>query len=288
MIVALSLCIFITHHMSPYTQTSLPPALNPYQASSSPSSVQLRVTAASLLTVSFAPPLDNGGDPPNAYLVEWDMDPNFNSQSPKPNKGTQVLDASQRSYTIQGLSSVNWYYVRVSARNSFGVSQSSATSPAYAQPAAQVPGKPQSVLATSGTRPGSIRVTWREPTVPWHGIPCGGSATNPTTCPLLQGSSPTATATAANGGSNITQYIVTYSEREDFTGTDQGQLSVSNNAALSIAGQASLTLTGLTPGRMYYIRVQALNAIGAGLPCSFAEPNCLIVNTKVTAIATAG
>lgn len=252
---------------------STPTSLNPREAPGGPSNVRLGVTANSLLTVSFGYPTDDGGDLVKTYRVEWDISGSFNSPASYPNKGSFDVDASiSSSYTIQYLTAGVKYYVQVYAKNSEGFGAPTPASPPYAIPALEVPGKPHTIAASPDSVSGSIFVSWQRPRIPWHGIPCSGLVAQPQDCPTAVGGGPP----LSNGGSSITEYLVSYNEQEDFSGLDSGEQTTT---------ATSLTLLNLTPGRQYYIRVLARNAQGSGQYCSFTDSNCLIVTTPVSAVA---
>jgi hypothetical protein len=255
--------------------SSVPTSLNPYQASSAPSNVLLRVTSDTMLTVSFGAPVDNGGDPIKSYRVEWDIAPGFNSVVSTPFKGYVDLDASlYSSYTLTYLSKGQYYYVRVFAINSAGLGNPALSSPSYLAPSLQVPGKPHTIFAVTGTSVGQIKVSWQRPRIPAHGIPCFGLATAPKDCPsTIAGSTP-----ASDGGSVIKEYEIEFNDLADFSGFDSGKVTTTNTF---------YTLINLTPDRKYYIRVLARNAQGAGSFCQFVDQNCLIVSQEVYAISKA-
>ena len=257
-------------------QTSTPASLNPYQTSDAPTNTLLRVTSSTMLTVSFALPLNNGGDTISLFRVEWDTVPGFNGVQQYPNKGYVDVDAvTYSSYTIQYLTSGQLYYTRVFAINSGGPGVAALTSPTSAIPSPQVPGKPQTLVVLPGAVVGSISVSWQRPTIPWHGIPCSGTPLSPNACPpMIPGGLP-----ASDGGLSISQYAVSYNDLPDFSGLD------SNNGTGFTTTSLSYTLTGLTPGKLYYVRVLARNSQGSGPYCSYVEPNCLIVNTRAMAVA---
>jgi len=243
-------------------QSSTPTSLNPASKPSVPTGVALGVTSDTLLTVSFSPPLDNGGDAITQYYVEWDLSPSFNSLSSLPNKGSKFLSAADyNSYTIPLLTVNTKYYVRVSAVNSVGYGVPQRPSPEYAFPSKQVPGRPRSVDVYQGASVGEIEVIWQRPRVPAHGIPCGGTSAMPADCPIPFGG----TLPASDGGSTIIEYEIEFNERNDFTGSDGG---------IETTTSSPYTLVGLTPGRTYYVRVLARNSIGSGYYCANNGPSC--------------
>ena len=257
-------------------QPSTPASLNPYQTSDAPTNTLLRVTSSTMLTVSFALPNNNGGDSISLFRVEWDTVPGFNGVQAYPNKGYIDIDATTySSYTLQYLTTGQQYYTRVFAINSGGPGYAALTTPVSAIPSPQVPGKPQTLIVLPGTIVGSISVSWQRPTIPWHGIPCSGTSLSPNACPpMVPGGLP-----ASDGGLPISQYAVSYNDLPDFSGLD------SNNGTGFTTTSQSYTLTGLTPGKLYYVRVLARNSQGSGPYCSYVEPNCLIVNIRAMAVA---
>ena len=74
------------------------------------------------------------------------------------------------------------------------------------------------------------------------------------------------TLAESTGGDTIQEYEVEYNEDADFTGQDGG---------LSTTDGTSLTIEGLTSGRLYYIRVLARNSVGSGDYCARDSSNCL-------------
>merc|ERR1711988_655747 len=118
-----------------------------------------------------------------------------------------------------------------------GYGTSSATTPAYTAPSLQVPGKPHTLIA--------------------------GTGASPTDCPTETGG----TLASSTGGSAIVEYSVQYNELQDFTGYDTGEFTTTGT---------TYTLTNLTPGRTYYLRVLARNAQGSGSYCSYTDANCIV------------
>ena len=103
---------------------------------------------------------------------------------------------------------------------------------APATPAATVPGRPTSVVAVRGNA--SLAVTWVAP--------------------------------ASNGGSNIIEYIVKYSSNNGAAGSWTRYMPSSPITA------TSCTVTGLTNGTAYVIKVIAKNAVGISLPSVNSVP----------------
>lgn len=255
-----------------------PSRLNPYQQSDAPASVLLRATSNTMLTVEWTPPLDNGGDVITAYRVEWDVSLTFSSNLVNsPNKGYIELPASaDQSWTLQYLTRGQVYYVRVFARNGAGLSPAQSASPFAVAPTLEVPGRPHSIQAQEGDYSGQIVVSWQRPRIPWHNIPCSGLLSSPMDCPVPIGG----TLPASDGGTPITAYVVSYNEKDDFSGLDSGEITVS-------ATQLSYTLNALTPGRNYFIRVLARNAHGSGQFCVYSDANCIVgqAATRVQQVA---
>ena len=255
---------------------SVPSSLSPHQTPDGPSNVMLRVTSASMLTVSFGEPVNNGGAPIQKYRIEWDTVAGFNSQSVAPNKGfIDVASATANSYTLQYLTTNQQYYVKVSAANSAGFGAATLASPRNAAPVLSPPGRPHTISALTGSSQGTIDLTWQYPRIPWHTIPCGGTiATGIQDCPTeVGGGLPSST-----GGSSITEYEINYSESVAFDGLDSGIFTTT---------ATSFTLPNLTPGRLYYIRVLARNAQGSGSYCAFTDANCIVGTNVVKAVAKA-
>ncbi|MAD20061.1 MAG: hypothetical protein CMJ52_07615 [Planctomycetaceae bacterium] len=169
--------------------------------------------------------------------------------------------SSDSSYTIQLLTTNTKYYVRVSAINSVGYGLPQLATPNYAYPSKQVPGKPHTILASTGASVGEIDIAWQRPRVPHHGIQCSGSDSAPADCPVAFGD----TLPASDGGSPIVEYEIEYNERSDFLGSDGG---------LETASESPYIITGLTPGRTYYIRILARNTVGSGASCANAGSLC--------------
>jgi len=256
---------------------STPSSLNPYTRSQGPDQVFLYSTSDSMLTVSFRPPIDDGGDRITAYRIEWDTVNTFNGLMLAPHKGFVDRDANQHnSYTIEYLTRGQQYFVRVFARNSAEFGVPSYATPASVAPSYNTPGKPHSISALSGATTGQVVVSWQYPRIPWHGVPCSGTNTVPNDCPTAVGGG----LPSSTGGLAITEYEISWNELQDFSGFDTGKITTSSSTL-------SYTVENLTPGRAYYIRVLARNAQGAGRFCSHTDTNCLVVVNLANAVAKA-
>jgi hypothetical protein len=103
---------------------------------------------------------------------------------------------------------------------------------APATPAATVPSSPTSVVATSGNT--TLAVTWVAP--------------------------------VSDGGSNITDYLVKYSSNNGVAG------SWTRWGKTTVITASPCTVTGLTNGTTYVIKVIARNSVGISLPSSNSAP----------------
>jgi hypothetical protein len=112
------------------------------------------------------------------------------------------------------------------------------------------------------------------PRIPFHGVPCTGTVAAPFDCPSETGDP----LPSSRGGTDITEYLISYNEKKDFTGFDGGSVTTTST---------NVVLTGLTSRRTYYIRVLARNAQGAGLFCAHTDTNCLTTSTETVVSAVA-
>ncbi|TMW57105.1 hypothetical protein Poli38472_003030 [Pythium oligandrum] len=225
-------------------QISSPTSLNPYTTPSAPTQVLMGVTSSTMLTVQWSIPDDDGGDAISGYLVQWDISAGFDSLSAEATKA-KITDVTQRSYTITLLTPGTTYYVRVSAINSGGAGTSQTTTPASLVPVNTRPGKPHSLQAAPTANARELLVTWQQPRIPAHGIPCSGTQLVPLSCPIFVG------LDVVYGGSSLESYLVQYSDNSDFTGFNW--LGVATTSAL---------LQGLDSGKLYYVRVLTINSEG--------------------------
>jgi hypothetical protein len=169
-------------------------------------------------TVSWTDPASNGGSAITFYrAVASDL-------TSATNGGQYCIGngASAMSCTVSGLTNGDTYYFIVAANNSTGLGPFSSASNNIT-PAPTVPAAPTGVTAIAGDT--SAVVTWTDP--------------------------------ASNGGSAITEYLVT---ADDVT----NPLTAALNCAVTGATATSCTVNGLTNGDVYFFRVAAINVIGQG------------------------
>jgi len=237
------------------SQTSLPAFLNPHQYSSPPRAVKVGATSDTMLTVGWDAPSDNGGDNVKLMRIEWDESSTFASLSFPPHKGYIDIDAAlHQSYTIELLNPTKSYYVRVLAINSAGKSLPALAKPSPIKPSKQVPGVPEAVFAAPGALLGEVIVRWERPVVPHHLIPCKGLPSGIGECPRpYGGGDPT-----SDGGDEIEEWEVEWSERPDFGGGFSNSLIVPGRS-VNVA-----FIQNLIEGRYYYVRVLARNQVGSG------------------------
>ncbi|KAE8987960.1 hypothetical protein PR001_g22172 [Phytophthora rubi] len=228
-------------------QPSVPGKMQPYTTPSAPTQVVLGITSATMLTVRWAPPSDDGGDAISAYVVQWDVAAGFDSLALTTGTTATVGDATQRSYTITGLTPGTLYYVRVFAKNRGGQGTPQTSTPASFVPAVTNPGKPNTLTLVATNVTGQLRATWQAPVIPAHGYPCAGTLQAPGSCPVV------GALNMVFGGVDVKNYVVQYSERSDFWSP------VESTTAGTVV---TVLLTGLVSGKTYYVQVLAENAQG--------------------------
>ncbi|KAL4164561.1 hypothetical protein KRP22_004426 [Phytophthora ramorum] len=203
-------------------QVSSPASQQPYTTPSSPTQVVLGVTSATMLTVGWAPPLDDGGDAVSGYVVQWDLSPSFDSLAVAASTSAVINDATQRSYTITLLTPGTSYYVRVFANNLGGKGTPQISTLASMVPATTRPGRPNSLAVVSTATIGQLQ-----------------------SCPVLNG------LDMVYGGVSLESYLVQYADASDFSLAKE--VSVTTTSTI---------ISGLDSGKPYYVRVLTVNSQG--------------------------
>ncbi len=165
------------------------------------------------MTASWVAP-DEGGSDISGYRVQWSTDDQFDDTDPSAAVGGGVL-----SRRVGGLVNGTEYWVRVRAVNGVGGGPWSLSASAVPAPAAS---RPRSVRAVAA--PGSVTVSWREPT--------------------------------NDGGASITGYRVQWrAGSEEYGPTRERRVA---------PGDRSHEVVGLVNGTEYYVRVRAVVVIDDG------------------------
>ncbi len=188
-------------------------------APGTPGSVSLAVSEPLELSLSWSPPVSNGGEAITGYIIAY-------TKPPSASEFTETVGAEVTSYTFSDPAGTQ-YSATVAATNSIGTGNPS--SPVTAT-VVDVPGSPSwmSASASSGTQ-GAIDISF---------IPPG-----------------------SNGGSAITQYELYYDTGAYF----------STGSSVFLSSDSAYTLTGLTGGQAYYLRVRAENAAGSSEWATFGS-----------------
>jgi hypothetical protein len=254
------------------SQTTTPASEHPRELSSPASNVRVGITSGrfndSKVTVAYGLPVDNGGDAITSFRVSWDIVPELDSFESLPTKGFADVPVTQAySYTISNLEPGRRYYIQVEAENLVG--RKPLTQSISVTPSLQPPGKPSSASVNTTTSCASAScalVQWNYPRVPFHGLFCGGGGTNapstPELCPWTMGE-----AQQADGGAPISKYIIQWSIASDFSVTTPPHYGEVEIPVTSLSGGEpySYTITDLTAGREYFVRIAAVNSEGMSL-----------------------
>ena len=156
------------------------------------------------VSLSWVPPLSNGGSPVTGYNV-------YMSTSPG-SRGTELTTTTGTSYTATGLLNGTKYYFRVTAVNTLGEGPASAqvaVTPGLAPPPSSPvapPGPPTALMA--GAASGQVSLSWAPPSAT-GGSPVTGYRVYMSTTPGAGGAriaSVTATGYTATGLANGTTY----------------------------------------------------------------------------------
>lgn len=193
-----------------------------------PTSVSLDVVSATELRIMFAPPIDNGGDAIQKYLVEWSLSNSFREVR---SATIEYLKGGSPFFkTIGDLITGQYYFFRVSAWNSQGYGHPQFSSPPSLNPH-KAPAAPSDVKAkvTSETM---VTVGWNPP--------------------------------SNNGGDQIRKYRVEWDTRASFESANSPPHKGYTDVDADV--HSSHTIKMLSPDKVYFIRVFAFNSAGLGEP----------------------
>jgi len=259
------------------TTPTTPPSFYPHTVPSAPAAVNVGVTSATMITVGFTAPVNDGGAPVLKYKIEWDQAINFATVSALPAvRGVaEVLATTARYFTITGLTAGQAYFIRVAAQNDAGYGAFT-TAPVSYTPAAQVAGKVTAATFTAGAvGSNQVTVTWAAPAVPSHGLYCGGGGPAqlaPSACPAGMG-----VGSVADGGRAITSYTLVVSESNTMTPI------TTQHSFTNVGGALSYTFT-LTSTRTYFVQIFAVNSVGPGPACTNAGSLCTDVRLSAVPV----
>lgn len=235
----------------------------PRTTPSPPNNVKLVVLSSRLIKVRWSEPDSDGGSAIASYLVQWDTSSSFASAA-SPNYDLQRTLNIESGATgpffvnIPALTRTS-YFVRVFAVNDQGASDASRPSPLLVIPFDQTPGKTEAATATVLSSY-AILVEW-------------------------EGSSVEKTYFGGDGGLSITQYMVEWDSSSTFDSPAAFGLVRGSERSYVIGGDDPLTGVRsdvLTPETVYFIRITAFNAKGAGSPSPTTPASVLVTNQPPT------
>ena len=191
-----------------------------------PTSVTIETVSSSELRVYFSPPSADGGDDVTGYLIEWATAADFSNAV---NATFSYLDGGAPfTRKIEGLTQGTFYYVRVRAANSQGYGDAQVSTPSSLNP-------------------------YEESSAP-TGVALGVTSDTMLTVSFA--------SPEDDGGDAVTAYLVEWDTMSHFN-----SLSASphkGSVELDAAAFSSYTITLLSLNTLYYVRVAAVNAAGAG------------------------
>jgi len=244
---------------------SVPTSLYPYQQPGQPRNVVLKVTSVKELTLGWASPLSNGGDPLTTYIVELSTSLSFSSSST-----TSIQIAPSLLYytfmstaASQSFSLTTSYYARVTAVNraGSGIPQSSTPTNVVigSYSSRCVAGKPTNARAVFNSVLQTVTIAWGVPMIPYHGVPCNGNTSVILPCPADG---------TAKGGNSILNYIIDYSKNRLFAAF------ATYSTVLIPASNTSYTFKNLTANNTYFFRIKAKTSLGTGIACNQTGAYC--------------
>ena len=254
--------------------------ISPKEAPSSPINVQIFALSDTFLRVSWDSPNFNGGDVISQFKVQWDVDSQFRNQnSPGFQQILHVTNNSDDTFcydiSIDLASKSVKRYARVLAYNGHTWSDPQISLPHYSTASKLPPGEVQNLKAISASITG-ILVSWDFPSTQ-NSCRYGG-----------------------DGGSPITNFLIEWSENNDFDPAHSAMVSSSIKEYM-IGGKDTITgakSDALKEGGKYFVRVMAINSIGPSDsddistvsvgPLTDSSPNAPIVNNDTSIYALSG
>ena len=239
-----------------YPTISLPVYLSPKVAPSVPIDVSFFAISSSRLKLVWSQPVHDGGYKITQYKIEWDLTSGFANANVRymtvDSTNTNIGNNGVLTYCYDidiALSSSNLpRFARVSAFNTYKWSFPGLPTPPSAHGQILAPAPPSNVFAYATSSVG-IMVTWQPPDT----LIC---------------------AFGGDGGTPITQYVVEWDVREDFsTPAAQAYIYDLKHLSYQIGGRNVLTGTPkkvLAPDTTYFIRVIAFNSVGASVPANYS------------------
>lgn len=213
------------------------PALSPSgRATQAPMRVPGRVTGTALqvtggtsLRVSWSPPNDNGGDAITEYRVDYSTSSSFAAGSVHSVSVRYLAGGAPFAASLQGLVTGQKYWVLVFAMNSQGFGEGQGPTPLFEFPR-QVPKSPVNVF-TEVTSPSMVTVGFDLP--------------------------------LDDGGDAVTSVRVEWDVDPEFEST--ATMPHKGSAVVATSAARAYTVTGLSAGTRYFVRVAAGNSVGFGL-----------------------
>jgi hypothetical protein len=222
-----------------------PTSQKPFVTPGAPTSVVLSVVSQTELRVAFNAPADDGGDTITSYQIDYSASPVFATfASVFVNSDANTAKTASFAKTIGGLTTGTPIYVRVSAANAQGYGDTAASVPTSLNPYRPSDAPTQVFLrATSDTM---LTVAFSPP--------------------------------LNDGGDAITYYKVEW----DITPTFNGAAKAPDRSSVTLDARlySSYTIQYLTKGRVYYVRVSAVNSAGPGVP-ALTSPASLAPSLQV-------
>jgi len=222
----------------------------PMKVPTGPTAVTLSVISGTSLRLIWSPPVDDGGDTVTSYSVEWDTLSNFSSTGKASHTVLYLAGGAPFVYTITGLTMGQAYYVRVKAANSEGFGAITASTPTSEHPR-QLPTAPTNVqvAVTSGSK---LTVSFAAP--------------------------------GSNGGDVITKYKIEWDKSTSFSSL----LALPHRGEIEVFATQNMTYTisSLSTGSVYYVRVSAHNILGYG-SVQTSSPTFAVMYNQVPGVPVA-